>query len=465
MVANYLLIKNGTIVNDDQEWVADVLCYNGKIIKIGTELEQHTSSDYQIIDATGFYVMPGGIDPHTHLAFPFMNSRTVDDFLSGTTAALAGGTTTIIDFVIPKVNQSLLEAYQQRRKEAESSVCNYGFHGTVTWWSDQIRDEMTILVQEEGVNSFKHFMAYKNAIMCDDETMVKSFSHLKSLGAMPSVHAENGELVDYLGKKLFNAGITEPKGHPLSRPPEVEGEATKRAITIAGSLEIPLYVVHVSSQDSAVEIVRAREKGQRVYGEVLAGHLYADESVYFGDSFEKTAPYVMSPPFREKQHQKYLWNCLKSGQLQTTGTDHCSFSLEQKKSGLNDFRKIPNGCGGVEERLMVLWNNGVNSDFINRKEFVALSSANSAKMFNLYPQKGRIAENSDADIVIWNPKKEKTLSAKTQHSKGDFNVFEGLHIKGAPVYTIVNGEVVWENEQLRAKTGTGKYVKRPSFNF
>jgi dihydropyrimidinase len=322
---------------------------------------------------------------------------------------------------------------------------------------------MGTLVQQEGINSFKHFMAYKNAIMCDDETLVNSFKRALELGAMPTVHAENGELVFLLQKEVAAMGITGPEGHPLSRPPMVEAEAANRAIAIADVLGVPIYVVHVSCAESAEAIARARARGQRVYGEVLAGHLVVDESVYRHPDFATAAAHVMSPPFRAKGHQEALWRGLQSGNLHTTATDHCTFCAAQKAAGKDDFSKIPNGTGGVEERLAVLWDAGVNTGRLTPSEFVAITSANTAKLFNIYPQKGSVSAGADADLVVWDPQGSKTLSVKTQHSKGDFNIFEGRTVKGIPSHTISQGELVFVQGDLRAVAGKGRYIKRPAF--
>jgi dihydropyrimidinase len=319
------------------------------------------------------------------------------------------------------------------------------------------------LVRDRGVNSFKHFMAYKNAIMADDEVLVNSFTRALELGAIPTVHAENGELVFQLQRKLLAMGITGPEGHPLSRPPAVEGEAANRAIQIANVLGVPVYIVHVSCKESLDAITRARNDGQRVYGEVLAGHLAVDDSVYRHADFDFAAAHVMSPPFRPKGHQEALWRGLQSGNLQTTATDHCCFCADQKAAGRNDFSRIPNGTGGVEDRLAILWHKGVNSGRLTMNEFVAVTSANAAKIFNLYPRKGVIAAGADADLVVWDPQATRTISAKTHHQKVDLNIFEGMTVQGVPVATLSQGKVVYANGQLQAVRGAGRYVDRPAF--
>lgn len=459
---SHVLIRGGTVVNADQAFQADVLTQDGKIIAVGPNLQAPAGAT--VVDAGDQYVMPGGIDPHTHMQLPFMGTTTMDDFYTGTAAGLAGGTTSIIDFVIPNPQQPLMEAYQTWRGWAEKSAADYGFHVAVTWWDESVKRDMGTLVQQEGVNSFKHFMAYKNAIMCDDETLVNSFKRALELGAMPTVHAENGELVYLLQKEVAERGITGPEGHPLSRPPTVEGEAANRAIAIAEVLNVPIYVVHVSCIESADAIARARARGQRVYGEVLAGHLTIDDSVYRHPDFATAAAHVMSPPFRPKSHQEALWRGLQSGSLHTTATDHCTFCAAQKAAGQDNFAKIPNGCGGVEERLAVIWDEGVNTGRLTPSEFVAITSANTAKLFNLYPNKGSVSVGADADIVVWDPAGTKTLSAKTQFSKGDYNIFEGRTVRGIPSHTLSQGKLVFVQGDLRAERGVGRYIKRPAFN-
>ena len=456
-----VLIRGGTVVNADRAFRADVLCQDGRIVAVGEGLSAPAGAT--VVDAGGQYVMPGGIDPHTHMQLPFMGTVTMDDFFTGTAAGLAGGTTSIIDFVIPDPQENILDAYKKWRGWAEKSASDYSFHVAITWWSEQVRKDMGTLVNDEGVNSFKHFMAYKNAIMCDDETLVNSFKRALELGAMPTVHAENGELVYLLQKTVSEMGIKGPEGHPLSRPPMVEAEAANRAIAIADVLNVPIYVVHVSCVESAEAIARARARGQRVYGEVLAGHLVLDDSVYRHPDFATAAAHVMSPPFRPKGNSEFLWRGLQSGNLHTTATDHCTFCAAQKAAGKDDFSKIPNGCGGVEERLAVIWDEGVNTGRLTPSEFVAVTSANTAKLFNIYPQKGSVSVGADADLVVWDPAGTKTLSVKTQYSKGDFNIFEGRTVRGIPSHTVSQGELVYVQGDLRAVQGKGRYIKRPAF--
>jgi dihydropyrimidinase len=456
-----LFIRGGTVVNADRAFLSDVITQNGQIVAVGENLTAPAGAT--VVDALGQYVMPGGIDPHTHMQLPFMGTVTMDDFYTGTAAALAGGTTSIIDFVIPSPQEPLMDAFRKWRGWAEKAAADYSFHVAVTWWDESVHRDMGTLVRDEGVNSFKHFMAYKNAIMCDDETLVNSFKRCMELGAMPTVHAENGELVYLLQKTVAEMGIRGPEGHPMSRPPMVEAEAANRAIAIADVLNVPIYVVHVSCIEAAEAIARARARGQRVYGEVLAGHLVIDDSVYRHPDFATAAAHVMSPPFRPKGNQEFLWRGLQSGNLHTTATDHCTFCAAQKAAGKDDFSKIPNGCGGVEERLAVIWEEGVNTGRLTPSEFVAITSANTAKLFNIYPQKGSVSVGADADLVVWDPAGTKTLSVKTQHSKGDFNIFEGRTVRGIPSHTISQGELVFVQGDLRAVQGKGRYIKRPAF--
>ena len=456
-----VLIQGGTVVNADRTFRADVLCQDGTIAAVGEGLEVPQGAT--VVDAGGQYVMPGGIDPHTHMQLPFMGTVASEDFYTGTAAGLAGGTTMIIDFVIPSPQTSILSAYQQWREWAEKSVADYSFHVAITWWDDTVHADMGTLVNEYGVNSFKHFMAYKNAIMADDEILVNSFSRARELGAIVTVHAENGELVFRLQQAMIDKGVNGPEGHPLSRPPEVEGEAANRAIRIAEVLNVPLYVVHNSCRQSLEAITRARNEGQRVFGEVLAGHLLVDDSVYQHPDFEVAAAHVMSPPFRSKEHQVALWHGLQSGNLQTTATDHCCFCADQKAMGKDDFRQIPNGTGGVENRLEVLWHHGVSTGKLTMNEFVRVTSTNTAQIFNIYPRKGSIAVGSDADIVVWDPAATKTISAKTHHQNVDYNIFEGMTVTGCASHTLSQGKVVYKDGELDVERGAGRYIDRPAF--
>lgn len=456
-----ILIKGGTVVTAEGESRQDVLIVGETIAAVGNDID--APAGCRIIDAGGCFVMPGGIDPHTHMELPFMGTVASEDFFSGTSAAAAGGTTSIIDFVIPAPQERILDAYHKWMGWAEKSATDYSFHVAITWWDDTVSEDMGTLVRDHGINSFKHFMAYKNAIMCDDETLVNSFMRAKELGALCTVHAENGELVFRLQQDIYDQGIHGPEGHPLSRPPEVEGEAANRAIRIAEVLGVPLYLVHTSCIDALEAVTRAKLEGQRVFAEVLAQHLVIDDSVYRNPDWRSAAHYVMSPPFRSKEHQEALWRGLQAGMLQTTATDHCCFCTAQKEMGKDDFRSIPNGTGGVEDRMSVLWHHGVGTGRLTPSEFVAATSTNAAKIFNIHPQKGCLNVGADADVIVWDPEGTRVISAETHHQNIDFNIYEGMEVKGIPVYTLSRGSVVWENGELKTVRGAGRNVKRPPF--
>src|SRR3954468_13041664 len=452
------VIKNGTVVTADRSWKADVLFSHGKIVAIGSDL--HGDHEY---DATGCYVMPGGIDPHTHLEMPFMGTYSADDFESGTRAALAGGTTMVVDFCLPAPQQSLLEALRMWDNKTSRASCDYSFHMAITWWGKQVFDEMATVV-DKGITSFKHFMAYKGALMVDDDEMYASFQRCADLGALPLVHAENGDVVAALSQKLLAAGNNGPEGHAYSRPPEVEGEATNRAIMIADMAGVPLYVVHVSCEQSHEAIRRARQKGMRVFGEPLVQHLTLDEGEYKNPDWDHAARRVMSPPFRDRLHQDSLWAGLQAGSLQVVATDHCAFTTKQKRFGVGDFTKIPNGTGGLEDRLPVLWSRGVSTGRLTMNEFVAVTSTNIAKILNCYPKKGAILVGADADIVVLDPNRRKTISAKTQQSAIDYNVFEGFEVTGLPRFVLSRGKVSIVENEIKAEQGHGKFVAREPKN-
>ncbi|MCQ8280015.1 dihydropyrimidinase [Acetobacteraceae bacterium KSS8] len=455
-----LLIRGGTIQTAESALRADILVRDGIIAAIGDGLD---TSGADVLDAGGLLVIPGGIDPHTHMEMPFMGEVSSDDFRTGTEAAVAGGTTMIIDFAIPEPGGSLIEAWRVWSERAKKAVCDYAFHVCVTHWSASVASEMETLVRDHGVNSFKHFMAYKGALMVDDGVLLSSVGHALSLGALCNVHAENGDAVAHLQKTLLERGITGPKGHPLSRPPSVEGEAAQRIIAIADVLGAPIYIVHVSTADATDAIGRARANGQRVFGEVLAQHLVIDDSVYDTDDFRSAAAHVMSPPFRPKSHQAKLWAGLANGTLQTTATDHCCFCAPQKANGRDDFTKIPNGTPGIEDRMSVLWHHGVRTGRLTPAEFVAVTSTNTAKIFNIHPRKGNVSVGADADLVLWDPNGTRTISAATHHQRVDYNVFEGMEVTGLARTTIAGGHVVWHENQLHTVPGSGRYVARPPF--
>jgi dihydropyrimidinase len=452
------VIKGGTVVTADLTYVADVLIDGGKIAAVGPGLKGD-----KVLDASGCYVMPGGIDPHTHLEMPFMGTYSADDFESGTRAALSGGTTMVVDFCLPSPNQSLLDALKMWDNKTSKASCDYSFHMAITWWDKQVWEEMANVV-DRGITSFKHFMAYKGALMVNDDEMFASFSRCADLGALPLVHAENGDVVAAMTDKLLAAGNNGPEAHAYSRPAEVEGEATNRAIMIADMAGVPVYIVHTSCEQAHEAIRRARQKGMRVYGEPLVQHLLLDESEYMNKDWDYAAQRVMSPPFRDKHHQDSLWAGLAAGSLQVVATDHCAFTTKQKRAGVGNFAKIPNGTGGVEDRLSLLWTYGVTPGRLTMNEFVAVTSTNIAKILNLYPKKGAIAAGADADVVVWDPKREKTISAKTQQSAIDYNVFEGFNVKGLPRYVLTRGEVAITEDKVDTHQGHGQFVAREAKN-
>ncbi len=457
------LIKGGTVVNHDYEQRADVLVNEGVIAAIGPDLDLEIPMDTEVIDAGGCYVMPGGIDPHTHLEMPFMGTTTAESFETGTTAALVGGTTLVVDMCLPAPGQSLLAAYQDWRRKGEGAVADWGLHMAITWWDRQVFDEMEVCTKTYGINSFKHFMAYKGSLMVNDEEMFQSFSRCAALGALPLVHAENGDVILHLQHQCLAKGMRGPEAHAFSRPVHVEAEATNRAIMIADMAGCPLYVVHVSSREAHEAIARARAAGQRVFGEPLVQHLVLDESEYAHPDWDHAARRVMSPPFRSKEHQASLWAGLQGGTLHVVATDHCAFTTEQKRLGRDDFTKIPNGTGGLENRLEVLWTTGVQTGRLTRQEFVAATSTNIARILNIYPRKGAVRPGADADIVILDPEATKTITAKTQASAIDYNVFEGFRCRGVPRVTLSGGRIGYIDGDLRAKRGDGKYLERDPF--
>ena len=457
-----LLIKGGTVVTAEETYRADVYCANGTIQAIGENLEAPAGAE--LVDAGEALVIPGGIDPHTHMELPFMGTVTADDFMSGPSAGLAGGTTMIIDFVIPSPEQSLLEAYDTWMSNAQKAPSDYSFHVAITWWSDQVREEMGVLTRERGVNSFKHFMAYKGAIMLDDEILLNSFDRCQELGAMATVHAENGEMIFHLQNKLLAMGITGPEGHVQSRPPEVEGEATQRVITVASVANAPLYVVHCSCKQSLAAIAQARANGQAVYGEALAQHLVIDESTHYLPDITMASAHVMSPPFRTKEHRDALWGGLQSGTLQTTASDHCAFCAPQKALGKDNFTLMPNGCGGIEDRMSILWDQGVKTGLLTPNDFVRVTSTATAKIFNIHPRKGAVSVGADADLAVWDPNASRKISVKTHHSNMDFNLYEGMTLTGLARATISQGKQVWDGKDLKIEEGVGRYIPRPTYS-
>tara|TARA_R110002126_G_scaffold64513_2_gene165132 strand:+ start:37 stop:1413 length:1377 start_codon:yes stop_codon:yes gene_type:complete len=453
-----ILIQNGTIVTALDTYVGDVRTEGGTIVAIGSGFAAEPGDT--VIDASGQYVFPGGIDPHVHMELPFMGTVSADDFETGTAAGVAGGTTSIIDFVIPARDQNLMEGLAEWHAKADKAVADYAFHMAVTWWGDETAEWMRRCVQDEGIPSFKTFMAYRGAIGVDDYELIQVMKTARELGALTTVHAEHGDMVVELQNSLFAAGKTGPKYHARSRPAPVEGEATNRAIMLARMTREPLYIVHVTCQQSIDAISEARARGQNVMGETCPQYLLLDDSVYDKPGFEGAAA-VMSPPIRPRGHQEPLWGALRSGILEVVATDHCPFNqVGQKDMGKDDFRKIPNGAAGIEHRLALMYTYGVLEGRLDLNQFVDVTSTRAAKIFGLYPRKGSITVGADADLVVWDPEATGTISVKTHHHKVDRNIFEGFQTKGTCSHVIVNGRVQYQDGDLRVERGAGRYLER-----
>lgn len=455
------VIRNGVIVTATDMYEADILIEQDKIAMIGKNIQVDGAEE---IDAKGCYVFPGGIDPHTHLDMPFGGTVTKDDFESGTIAAAFGGTTTIIDFCLTTKGESLKKAVQVwHQKAKDKAVIDYGFHLQIAEVTEDVLKEIPSIIEEEGITSFKIFMAYKNVLQVDDETLFKTLLTAKEHGALVMVHAENGDVIDCLVKKFLAEGKTAPIYHALSRPSALEGEATGRAIQLTELADSQLYVVHVTCQEAVDKIAEAQSKGLNVWGETCPQYLVLDVSYLDRPDFEG-AKYVWSPPLREKHHQERLWHALKTGQLHTIGSDHCSFDFKgQKELGREDFSKIPNGGPFIEDRFTVLFSEGVVKGRITIHQFVDLVSTRSAKLFGLFPRKGTIAVGSDADLVIFDPNVERIISAKTHHMAVDYNALEGMKVYGEPITVLCRGEFVIKERQFVGKPGNGMYLKRAKF--
>src|SRR5215210_988435 len=450
------LIRNGRVVTAVDDYKADVLIEDEVVSVIGARLEMEAD---RVIDASGKLVIPGGIDPHTHMELPFGGTEASDDFRTGTIAAAHGGTTTIIDFAVQYKGESLTEGLDNWHAKAEGKTAiDYGFHLITTDLEDERVPEMHRLI-DEGVTSFKLFMAYPGVFLVDDATIFRAMTAAGERGGLICMHAENGIVINEIIKRALAQGRTAPKYHALTRPTIAEAEGVHRAIAIAEMAETPVYIVHLSCADALNKVREARDRGIPAFAETCPQYLFHSIEDY-GDDWEG-AKYVMTPPLREKHNQAELWKGLKMDDLQVISTDHCPFCMkEQKELGRDDFSKIPNGAPGVENRMSLIYNGGVVENRISLNRFVELTSTAAAKMFGLFPKKGTIAVGSDADIVIFDPEREQTISVKTQHMNADYSAYEGKTVKGVVETVLSRGRVVVENGEFKGKAGDGQFLKR-----
>jgi dihydropyrimidinase len=456
-----LLIKGGRIVTAADDYVADVFVDDERISLIGEDLDVPAD---RVIDAAGKYVLPGCIDPHTHLDMPFGGTVTIDDVESGQISAAFGGTTCHVDFIIQPQGATFAAAFDEWRAKAHGKqLIDMGYHMAITDLVNGGTLEELASLPEQGITSYKLFMAYKGALMVDDETLYRAMEVAAKSGALVMVHAENGDVVDILVREALEAGNTAPLHHALTRPPEAEGEATNRAIQLAHLAGAPLYVVHVTCREAVEPIARAREAGWDVWGETCTQYFFNSLDDISKPDFEG-AKYVYSPPVRDKANWDVLWNAVRGDALSVISTDHCAFLWDgQKTLGKDDFSKIPNGGPGLEDRLKMIHHFGVNEGRITLNRMVELLATNPAKLFGLYPRKGTVAVGSDADLVIFDPSRRVTISASTHHSKSDYNLYEGTEVTGAPDVVLLRGNVLVENDELVASPGIGQFVKRARF--
>lgn len=457
------LIKNGNIITAVDNYFGDLLVEDDTISLIGKSLDLPAD---RVIDATGKLVMPGGVDPHTHMEFPFGGTQASDDFRTGTIAAAYGGTTTIIDFAVQSKGESLIQALDQWHRKAEGKpAIDYSFHLIVTDLPDERVPELKRLIHDEGVTSFKLFMAYPGALLVDDGTIFKAMTTAGEAGGLICMHAENGIVINELVKRALAEGHTAPKYHALTRPTRAEAEGTARAIAIAEMAESPVYIVHLSCQDALLKVQEARDLGLPAYAETCPQYLFLDYTRYEQEGFEG-AKYVLTPPLRDKRHQDELWKGLRMDDLQVISTDHCPFCFkEQKELGKDDFSKIPNGGPGVENRLSLVYNGGVVGGRISLNRLVELVSTAPAKLFGLFPRKGTIAVGSDADIVIFDPQAQMTISASTHHMNIDYNAYEGMRVQGVTDTVLSRGKVIIDKGHYVGTPGEGCFLKRSTFGW
>jgi dihydropyrimidinase len=457
------LIRGGTIVTATDLYRGDVLIEDEKISAIGTSVGQTPFGGQTLdrtIDATDKYVLPGGIDVHTHLDMPFGGTTSADDFESGTIAAAHGGTTSVVDFAIQYRGQTLRHALDAWRAKADGKAAiDYGFHMIVTDLNDAVEREMDSLVAE-GVTSFKLFMAYPGVFMLDDASIFRALLRTRENGGTICMHAENGGVIDILVQRALAEGKTEPKYHALTRPARAEAEATHRAIALAEIAGVPIYIVHLSAPEALEMVTAARDRGLPAYAETCPQYLFLSDDNYEEPDFAG-AKYVMSPPLRPKEGQDRLWRGLAGNDLQAISTDHCPFCMkEQKELGRGDFSKIPNGAPGIETRMSLVFDGGVRTGKISLNRFVELTSTSPARIFGLFPRKGTVAPGSDADLVVFDPNRKQTLSAKTLHMKVDYNPYEGREVTGAADTVLSRGKVVVENGKFTGRAGAGSFLKR-----
>ncbi|HTY36285.1 MAG TPA: dihydropyrimidinase [Bacteroidota bacterium] len=451
-----MLIKNGSVVLPDGVAHADILVEGERIRAIGPSLDIAAET---VIDAAGKLVIPGGVDVHTHLDAPVGGTVSSDDFETGTRAAAFGGTTCIVDFATQTRGGSLLAAYHQWRAKATRAVLDYGLHMIVVDVSGGQLDEIDVLVRE-GVTSLKLFTAYPGSLMVDDATMLQVMLRAGSSGALVAVHAENGGVIDYLVKKAVSEGRTAPIAHALTRPAIAEAEAIHRVIAIARIAGVPVYIVHVSSKEGLDEIARAQQAGVNVSGETCPQYLFLTKEDLARPGFEG-AKFVLTPPLRDLGDQEALWKGLEGNQLQVVSTDHCPFFFEpQKKAGVRDFTKIPNGGPGIENRLELLYHFGVGRGRLSVERWVELVATNPAKLFGLYPKKGALQVGCDADIVVWNPGAAHTISSGTHHMRVDYSMYEGMKVTGKAETVVSRGEIIVDRGTWNGTPGRGRYVGR-----